>query len=66
MKKILLLTSLILSFATVGAFAAVITDPVPTPIAPTQNTSPKSGKHKHKKHVKHHNKKTEEKKAETK
>ena len=75
MKKILILTSILLSVATTGMFAAD-SAPMPsvtipanptTPAAPThaQAASPKKGKHKTKKHKKHQ-KKAEDKKAEVK
>ena len=66
MKKLFILTSLVLSVATTGAFAALVTDPVPAPAAQNQIQSApaKTGKHKHKRHRnrnKHHpaSKKTE-------
>ncbi len=71
MKKILILTSLVLSVATTGAFAATVAEPV-TPAPATQDQAAAAvkpaGKHKHKKHAKHHrhHKKHHAKKHETK
>ena len=72
MKKIFILISLVLSFATAGAFAADLTAPASTPAVSTQNDTPKPGKQKHKKHVKNHkksgkhHKKSDEQKVEAK
>jgi opacity protein-like surface antigen len=72
MKKILILSSIILSFATASVFAADVTAPVSTSAPLTQDTTTKSGNQKHKKHAKNHkksgkhHKKTDDQKVEAK
>jgi opacity protein-like surface antigen len=57
MKRLLILLSLGLTAATTSLFAQAVTDPVAPPNAPTQNGSPKAGKHHHKKQAKKGHKK---------